>query len=130
MADDWEDWEIEDYNPVLNKPNEQQLKILEERKLVEESDAKLAKKLFSNEDEEDLIYEELNNINIHQKNNAIKIIKKKPTKIVSNQKANEIKQKELSDKIKESKIKKQKEIELYGEAEYDEYEEYGDKFYQ
>lgn len=30
MADDWEDWEIEDYNPVLNKPNEQQLKILEE----------------------------------------------------------------------------------------------------
>ena len=59
MSDDWEDWENEDFIiPVLSIPNEEQLKRLDERKLVEESDNALARELFS-KDEEDLVYDEL-----------------------------------------------------------------------
>ena len=52
MSDDWEDWENQDFViPVLNVPNEEQLKRLEERKLVEDSDNALTKDLFSNEED-------------------------------------------------------------------------------
>ena len=135
MSDNWEDWEIDELIvPVLNVPNEEQLKLFEERKLVEESDNALTKQLFSNE-EEDLAYEELRKMEEKkmEKNVNVKPTEKKKNLPINNnkQKENEKKQKEMSKKIKEEKIMKQKVRETFGEAEeeYDKYVEYEDMFY-
>ena len=131
MADNWEDWENEDFVvSVSSALNVEKLKRLEERKLVEESDNLLTKSLFNNE-EEDLKQIKLNN---SKQNNVIKslqINEKKRSKKVSNKQTNEEKQKEFSQKIKEDKLKRVREKELYGEAEEgkDEYSKYEDKFY-
>ena len=130
MTDSWEDWENEDYTiPVLNIPTPEQLKQLEERKLVEESDMQNARDLFSNE-EEDLAIEEIRNQQIKKiKNISVKKIIKQEKKI-SNQKINEQKQKEQSKILKEEKAKKEKAKELYGEIDDDnEYAQYEDMFY-
>ena len=104
MSDGWEDWEDGENIPL----NEEQLKMLEERKLVEESDKSLARDLCKNNKEHDL-----------EKMKSKKIIIEKSNKI-NNQKTNEDK------KNKSNKREK----ELFGEEEYyDEYEEYEDKFY-
>jgi len=131
MTDSWEDWEDQDYTiPVLNVPNEEKLKRLEERKLVEESDNALTKDLF----EEDLVYQDFKKF---ENKNIIKPLqsteKKAPKKNkVNQQKENEQKQKALSKQIKEEKTKKLKEREIFGEAdeddEYDKYIEYEDKY--
>ena len=132
MTDDWEDWENQDFViPVLSVRNEEQLKRLEERKLVEESDNSLTRSLFSGE-EDDLLREEFTR---NETRSIVKPIrkteKKSPNKNVPNkQKENEEKQKELSKKIKEDKLKKKREREIYGEAEEDdEYAKYEDQFY-
>lgn len=134
MSHNWEDWENEDFIiPVLSVPNEEQLKRLEERKLVEESDNVLAKQLFSN-DEEDLVYEDLKKL---EKNTICKQFqrteKKAPIKnAVNKQHEHEEKQKVLSKQIKEDKLRKERERELYGEAQEDDvyakYEDYEDKY--
>jgi len=132
MSDDWEDWENQDFTiPVLSVQNQEQLKRLEEKRLVEESDNSLARSLFSGE-EEDLLREEF----IKNETKTIikplpKTEKKAPKKnIPSKQKENEQKQKELSKKLKEDKLRKERERELYGEAEEDdEYTKYHDMFY-
>jgi hypothetical protein len=118
--EDWEDWENEKFSvPIFNSsPNAEQLRIIAERKLIEESDAALTKDLFNDEEK---IYEK-KEINIQNK-------KIKPIKKVSNKELNEKKLKELSRKIRDFKNKKQKEIELYGVSENDdEYAEYETKF--
>lgn len=130
MCDDWEDWENEEFIiPSLTVPNAEQLKRLEERKLVEESDAALSKDLFKigNDDEEDLTIREFKNTSQENRNKID--IKPKRQKIVSNQKINEEKQQELSRIRKEQKAIKAREKELYGEAEEDEYADYENKFY-
>jgi hypothetical protein len=134
MSDSWEDWENDDYEvPVLNVPTAEQLKRIEEHKLIEESDFELAKDLISNNkkyEDEDLAYEELKQTTkfMHIPNNSFK--KDKPNKVNNKQKENEQKQKDLSKKLKEEKIKKEKAREMFGEAEYnDEYADYEDKFY-
>lgn len=132
MSDNWEDWENEDFViPVLSVRNEEQLKQLEDRKLVEESDNALTRDLFSNNDDEDLTLKEM-----EQKNkNIIKPLPKTEKKemkknVLSKQKENEQKQKELSKKIKEDKLKKCRERELFGEVEEDdEYAKYEEMFY-
>ena len=49
MSEDWEDWDCDNYViPVLNVQNKEQLKRLEERKLVEESEIALMKDFFDN----------------------------------------------------------------------------------
>jgi hypothetical protein len=124
MSDGWEDWEDGENIPL----NEEQLKILEERKLLQESDKALARDLCKNNKEYDLVCEDLEKMKLKN------VIIEKPTKI-SNQKTNEDKMKELSEKnksnIKTNNKKNNKgEKELFGEEEYyDEYEEYQDKFY-
>ena len=132
MTDNWEDWETEDLTiPVLNVQNEEQLKQLKERKLVEESDNALTKNLFSNEDE-DLVYEELKKLEFKNKVKPLQTTEKKaPKKVTSDkQKENEQKQKEMSKKIKEEKSYKNKLKETFGEAEEDdEYSKYEDMFY-
>jgi hypothetical protein len=130
MTDSWEDWENEDYTiPVLNAPNPEELKRLEERKLVEESDLQNARDLFSNE-EEDLALQDVKNQEIKKnKTISVKQILKREKK-VSNQKINEQKQKEQSKILKEEKAKKAKAKELYGEADDEnKYADYEDMFY-
>ncbi len=49
MTDSWEDWEIENIViPVLHVPNKEQIKRLEERKKIEESEIALMKDFFDN----------------------------------------------------------------------------------
>jgi hypothetical protein len=126
MSDSWEDWENEDFEvPVLIDRSEEQLKRLEEQKLVEESDNKLAKQLFN--DDEDLIYKEIKQI-CDKKEMPVK--KNKLEKKNNKQKENEEKQKLASKKLKEEKAKKLKEQKIFGDAEYDDtYAEYEDQFY-
>jgi hypothetical protein len=126
MSDDWNDWEDEEFIiPTINVVTQEQLKRIEERKLIEESDTELAKELFS--DAKTASYEK-----IIIKNDSIKTLEETKqnteTKIkkLKNKIDNELKQKENSKKIIEAKLKKQREIELYGEPEeiyeYDEYD--------
>ena len=137
MTDSWEDWENEDFEvPVLNVPTQEQLKRLEEQKLIEEADNELARELFitinKEEEERDLACVE------PKQSEKAKIIpqktqppaKKKPEKAVNKQKENEEKQKAASKKLKEEKAKKIREEELFGDAEYDDtYADYEDQFY-
>ena len=129
MTDSWEDWEDEDYNaPVLNVPNEEQLKRLEEQRLVEESDNALAKDLF----EEDLVYEDLKQSETKVTIKPLSSTEKKAPKknAVNKQKENEQKQKEASKANKLLKEMKQRERDIFGEAEEDdEYAAYEDKYY-
>lgn len=130
MSDNWEDWTDDDFNiPVLNVPNKEQLKQLEDRKMVEESDNALTKDLFSGE--EDLAYGEIKKKEQKNFTPLQSTEKKAPKKNVSSkQKENEQKQKEMSKKIKEEKKIKQKLRETFGEADEDnEYAEYEDMFY-
>jgi hypothetical protein len=117
--DDWEDWD-NDHHYCL--PNEEQLKQLEERKLVEESDNALTKSLF---EQHDLAYKELDKIVVPT------LTEKKAPKGrgVSNKEANEKKLKEISKLTKEYKEKKKREKEMFGEATEDEYAEYEELFY-
>jgi MinD superfamily P-loop ATPase len=135
MTDSWEDWENEDFEvPVLNVATQEQLKRLEEQKLIEEADNELARELFITiNKEEDLAYAELKqsekNKNIPQKV-QLPAKKNKPEKAVNKQKENEEKQKAASKKLKEEKAKKLKEQEIFGDAEYDDtYADYEDQFY-
>jgi hypothetical protein len=129
MEDDWEDWDSDNFNvPDLLAPNAEQLKRLEDRRMVEESDNKIARQLFGHEEDED---EDLTNYKfktINQNCNVtIKSIRNKKN-TVNKQKENEEKLKERAKKIKEDKAKKLAEKELFGEAEEDEYDNYAAKF--
>jgi hypothetical protein len=120
MTDSWEDWEGENIViPVLHVPNKEQIKRLEERKLIEESEIALMKDFFDN------------NSNTNSKtNNNETTENKKNTPKISKQKENELKQKELSEKIRKKKEKEKKHAELYGECtkdKYDKYDKYDDK---
>ena len=127
MSDNWDDWDCDNYEvPVLNI---EQSKRIEERKLVEESDNKIANQLFGFEkDEKDETNETNEKQNSIAYNNKFKPIRERKND-VSNKKENELKQKEISKKIREKKIQQEKQIELYGKADDDEYDEYADKFY-
>ena len=130
MADNWEDWENEDFVVlVASALNVEQLKRIEERKFVEESDNLLTKSLFNNE--EDFTQIKLNNSKQNSVIKPLQINETKKSKKVSNKQTNEEKQKEFSQKIKEDKLKRVREKELYSETEEDEYEysKYEDEFY-
>jgi len=122
MSDDWEDWTDNDLIiPVLNTA---QLKQLEERKLVEESDNALTKELFSDDKQSDL------KIFTKQQTKMTTTKKCNREKSVTNKEINERKQKEFSKKNKEEKLLKKKIAETFGDAEEDnEYAEYEDMFY-
>jgi hypothetical protein len=118
--DNWEDWDNDDYCV----PNEEQLKKLDERKLIEESDNSLTKFLF----DDDLAYQEANK---YDHNNIRQSLEKNSSKKkgLSNKDANEQKQKERSKLTKEYKAKKDREKELFGEATENEYSQYEEMFY-
>ena len=112
-----DDWDCDNYIiPVLNVQNKEQLKRLEERKLVEESDNSLMNELFDNtntknEKTHDITHEKtrepIKNINTEKINN-------KKEKIVSNQQENELKQKEFSQKLKNKKEAIKKHSDTFG----------------
>ena len=132
MNESWEDedWENLDLSTLII-PNLQELKKIEERKLVEEADNELSKDLFSNAIPKQI---DINNFNTHvshsssielNKTNALKRV----NPLVSKKKENEDKQKELSQKITKQKEEKKRHIELFGEFVDNEYSIYEDKFY-
>ena len=115
--DDWESTEIPDLLvSIQNK--ERELKLLEERKLMEDADLALAEELFNDEQEQKKVESFV----------PVKLIKKEKQKylqILQEQKRKELqeKQKQQSQKQKEKKLQKKKQEELFGEAEFDEYDE-------
>ena len=123
-----EDWEDDDFVlPIIN--SKEQMKRLEERKLMEESNNELIEDLFSTEDVK------LPHVNFEPpkppKPSQILLPPKPPprkNKFNSNIQTNEMKQKEASKKIKEAKEKRKRDIETYGDNDY-EYDDYEDKFY-
>jgi hypothetical protein len=46
-VNNWDDWEDNNFKTPINILTEEQLKRMEERRLIEESDTELAKELFS-----------------------------------------------------------------------------------
>ena len=116
-----EDWENDDWQAPIFK-TEEEIRKLEERKLVEEADNELSYDLFSADDKK------IEKTAITLTHQFVEKEKEKlPTKMrntKSNQKLNEEKQKELSMKIKKGKKEKQREAEIFGEAKEDEYEKY------
>jgi hypothetical protein len=142
IDDDWENYEIqplEFYSSVQSKL--EQLKILEERRLIEEADNELTDELFASEDK---LQKKLT-INLtksfiqkeKQKNNE-KInrmseeINKKIGHKINKQKLNEEKQKEYSNSLKKQKEDKKRLADIYGEAQEknDKYSYYEDQFYE
>ena len=120
--DNWEDWDNEEQCCL---PNEEQLKVLEQRKLVEESDNTLTKTLF----QDNLAYKEPDKCE-HKIIVSALTEKKAPKKnLISKQLANEQKQKEHSRLTKEHKAKKVREREIFGEATENEYAQYEEMFY-
>jgi hypothetical protein len=117
MNDSWEDWDVENIViPVLHVPNKEQIKRIEERKLVEESEIAMMKDFFNN-----------NNNNSNNSNTKETTENKKNKPKISKQKENELKQKELSIKLKQKKEQDKKHAELYGECRQDKYDKYDDK---
>jgi len=121
--DDWDDWEnAEIIIPTINVLNQGQIKRIEERKLIEEADTELARDLFGTDQFDKQKVEIQTQIKLDNKLEE----KIKKTKYVNKQLENELKQKDISKKIIETKLKKQRVIELYGESEeiyeYDEYD--------
>jgi|Laugresu1bdmlbsd_1035121.scaffolds.fasta_scaffold19628_1 hypothetical protein len=124
MEPNWEDdWENTDLSElcieVSIKNKERELKMLEERKLMEESEIALAKDLFNDDNECIELF-------IPVKPDKITIINDKKDKYKKTKELQEQKRKELKEiqKIKKEQLKRHKEI--FGEAELDEYgEKYG-----
>jgi hypothetical protein len=119
MNDSWEDCEIENIViPVLHVvPNKEQIKRLEERKKIEESEIALMKDFFDNTN--------TSNTNISNKEPSDNT--KHKQKIVGKQRENELKQKELSIKLKQKKEAAKKHSDVFGEVIHDKYDEY-DKY--
>ena len=122
MTDSWEDCEIENIViPVLHVPNKEQIKRLEERKKIEESEIALMKDFFDNTNNN------TNNSNTNISNKEPSDNTKHKQKIVDKQRENELKQKELSIKLKQKKEAAKKHSDVFGEVIHDKYDEY-DKY--
>ena len=119
MTDSWEDENI--VIPVLHVPNKEQIKRLEERKKIEESEIALMKDFFDNTNNN------TNNSNTNISNKEPSDNTKHKQKIVDKQRENELKQKELSIKLKLKKEAEKKHSDIFGEVIHDKYDEY-DKY--
>jgi hypothetical protein len=117
MNDSWEDWEDENIViPVIHVPNKEQIKRIEERKKIEESEIALMKDFFDNNGNTNSTNSS-NNKETHENT-------KHKQKIVSKQRENELKQKELSIKLKQKKEAEKKHSDVFGEVIHDKYHEY------
>ena len=124
MTDSWEDENI--VIPVLHVSNKEQIKRLEERKKIEESEIALMKDFFDNNNSDTNSNTNTNtNTNISNKEPSDNT--KHKQKIVGKQRENELKQKELSIKLKQKKQAAKKHSDVFGEVIHDKYDEY-DKY--
>lgn len=129
--DDWENTEIPDLIVNLQdtiKNRERELKLLEERKRMEEADLALSEELF---DEEKRNKRTNDNLALAEPIKFVKAKKDKPRQlqIEQDKRRQELqeKQKQQSQKQKEKKKQDKRLKDIYGEAELDEYDEmYGD----
>jgi hypothetical protein len=128
--DDWsenDDWETVDIPNLII--NEKEKNILEERKLVEEADAVLAKELF-------LEMTELKVINKPEEHNKLETNKLETNKVEAkkinkadmlereNRRKKQVERQRMeAEKIRKKKEEKLRQKELYGEADVDEYDE-------
>lgn len=129
--DDWENTEIPDL--IINleetiKNRERELKLLEERKRMEEADLALSEELF---DEEKRNKRTNDNLALAEPIKFVKATKEKPKQLQIEQEKRrqelQEKQKQQSQKQKEKKKQDKRLKDIYGEAELDEYDEmYGD----
>jgi hypothetical protein len=127
-----DDWEYQEIVPLAIRSSEQ-LRILEERRLIEESDNTIAEELFLTHDNvtlnliKNLTNNLTNNFIEKEKNKTtdnlnkavLQINKKLEDKIklkTSRQLENEQKQKELSNLLKKQKEDKKRLAEIYGES--------------
>ena len=128
MTDSWEDCEIENIViPVLHVPNKEQIKRLEERKKIEESEIALMKDFFDNNSNNTSNITSNINSNTNSNNKETTESKINKVKIVGKQRENELKQKELSEKIRKKKAAEKKHSDVFGEVIHDKYDEY-DKY--
>lgn len=129
--DDWENTEIPDLIVNLQdtiKNKERELKLLEERKRMEEADLALSEELF---DEEKRNKRTNDNLALAEPIKFVKAKKEKPKQLQIEQEKRrqelQEKQKQQSQKQKEKKKQDKRLKDIYGEAELDEYDEmYGD----
>ena len=121
MTDSWEDENI--VIPVLHVPNKEQIKRLEERKKIEESEIALMKDFFDNNNNTNTTINSNTNISNKEPSDNTK----HKQKIVDKQRENELKQKELSIKLKLKKEAEKKHSDIFGEVIHDKYDEY-DKY--
>ena len=121
-----EDWDCDNYIiPLLNEQNKEQLKQLEERKLVEETEIALMKDFFNNNsNNNNNNNDNNNNINDTNDTNKEKTENKKNKPKISKQKENELKQKEISIKLKQKKEQEKKHFETFGDIICDKYDYY------
>lgn len=117
--DDWENAEIPDLL-ISIKNKEREIKLLEERKLMEEAELVLAEELFSDKK----INESLNSVELIKFNECLKP-RSKELKILQEKRRQQLeeKQKQQSIKQKAKKQQQKRQYELYGEANIDEYDE-------
>jgi len=120
--DDWENTDIPDL--IINlqdtiKNRERELKLLEERKKMEEADLALAEQLFDKPQNKPILFDS---------NKSIKKEKPKELKMIQEKKKTELreKQKQQSQKQKAKQELNKRLKDIFGEAEEDEYnEQYG-----
>lgn len=119
MKTDWEDdWENTIPDLLVSIENKRrQVKLLEERKLMEDAEVALAEELFHGD------HESKKEIFV-----PVKIVKKKKTKSLQflheeRKKELQEKQKQQSQKQKGKKLQKKKHEELFGDSELNEYDE-------
>lgn len=130
--DDWENSEIPDLlTTIKNKENE--LKFLEEIRLMEEDGKSLVEELFDEDKRNKRINDNLSLVEpITSCNNPSKVVKKEKPKelIVKQEKKKQEQQEKQKERSQNSKAKKQLSTylkETFGEADIDEYDEmYGD----
>lgn len=126
MTDSWEDCEIENIViPFLHVPNKEQIKRLEERKKIEESEIALMKDFFDDNNSNNNTNSNTNiNTNISNKEPSDNTKHKQK---INKQKENELKQKEFSEKMRKKKESEKKHSDVFGEVIHDKYDEY-DKY--
>lgn len=139
IDDDWENYEIQPFE----FHSLEQIKILEERRLIEEADNELTDELFALPNKK--TSQEILSINLtknfiqkkKEKNNEkIKKISEEINKKIgykiNKQKLNEEKQKEYSNNMKKQKEDRKRLADIYGEAQEknDKYSYYEEQFYE
>ena len=118
MSDNWDDnWEISDLIVKLHetiKSKEGELRLLEDRKMMEDSEFELVENLFDKKSK--VLVKELVLLE------PVKLNKKEKSKVLQDKERQEQKKRQEHKERREQSQKEKKHMELFGEAEIDEYD--------